>query len=244
MFTAAAFAKLGEWLLSKLTLRNIFYFILLCLAVYGGLKTYNWIYDRGATAQAAIDKPIIDKANGERDQAVATKNEYVAAYNKHVTETTAANKLLAEQNAATVKGLEAKVAKAEAESARKQKLLDQIDDYVPPAADVSLPVGFVRLYGLTLEEGSAAEGSPAGNGVSFRPGEAAAAPSGLTLSGFTQEIIGPNNIEAVQRGVIIRGWQTWYEETKHQFTEAQRKKAEAIPRVPADGKGDGRAPSN
>lgn len=242
MFSAAALAELGKWLFSKLTLRNILYLILLVFAIYGGWKTYNWIYDRGASAQAAIDKPIIDGAVKTRDEAVATKNEYVAAYNKHVAETKEANARLKADNEATVKKLSDRLAKAEADAKRKQGLLDAIPKYIPPSADPVLPVGFVSLWNLSLE-GSAPGADASVHGISGGPGEGNGAPSGITLSEYAYQVGIPNNVEAVQRGVIIRSWQTWYEETKQQFTEAQRKKAEAIPRIPADGKGDGRAPT-
>lgn len=231
---------LGAWLaksgLSWLTPKNIARaFVAICVA-YCVWLAYSWAFARGEAHQAKVDQKAIaqitderDNAIRARDNAIAELKEYKAAYLQWYNTTRVANENLAKQNKALVQDLSNRLAAAEK---RAQDLKDKNDDipkYIPPAADITLPAGFVSLYNLSLE----APGQSSGDGISFGLGQDAGSPSGITLSQFAA-VARWNNAEAVRRGVIIRLWQEWYITSKQQFTEAQQKAAEDIPRLPSE----------
>jgi len=216
MLTVLAFVKsrLGEWA------------IILVLVAGIGWYGYDKVVDHAKATQMAADQKVIDKSNADRDAAIATKNQYVAQYNKFVSDT---NKAVAQQkvdqdkiNADTA----TKLAAAEKRAAQVRTVIKQVDHYVTTTADAhcTIPVGFVQLFNGTLEANASASFPT----ISSGSGGLADAPSGIALS-TVASIIGANNAEAVQRGVIIQQWQDWYKSSRDAFTKAQQAQADSIP---------------
>ena len=241
MFSSVAMAKAGSWIMSKLTFKNITNFIILCLMLFGAYKTYNWVWERGATSSAEAHKTEIDKITGERDEAKADYAAYKATYLKWVEDGRKARELIAAENKANIEDLEAQLAAAEKRAGSKKEIIREVPKLIPVSADTQLPVGFVSLWNQSLEGGSASPDAAALAGLPSGTQGAEGLPSGITLSQFSVVAV-ENNIEAVRRGVIIRSWQTWYDREKATFTKAQQDAAAQIPTLSADGKGDGRAP--
>lgn len=226
-FTLAGALKL---LGSLLTPKNLLYAAITIAVLWGGFKGYNWIYDRGAAHQLAEDQKQITTLTGERDEARTDLAAYKKEYQNWVDNTKLAQEQFMREQAGTIKVLQDDLKAAEAKAAQREVVYRDIPKYIPAEVDatVHLPVGFIRVYSETLQ-GTAASDASLGT-ISFGPGGNAAAPSGITLSGFA-EIAGWNNMECVRRGRLLHAWQFWYDESREQFTRAQQVQADSIPKV-------------
>ncbi len=229
----SAFALIGGGftkILGKITFKGVMIFLAIVVVLLCGWGTYNWIFDRGAKSRDVE----VTTLTGQKDKAVADYEKYKGEYEEWVRTTKNAKEQFIREQAATIEQLQTDLAKARESSSKKEVIYRDVTKYIPAQiGDTTfMPVGFVRLWNDTLEGSGSGEASP-GNGISFGTFGPDGAASSVTLSEFSK-VAGWNNDEAVQRGVIIRSWQKWYTDTKHQFTEAQRKAAEAIPRVPEE----------
>lgn len=88
-------------------------------------------------------------------------------------------------------------------------LTKEIPVYVPPAADVMLPAGFVRLY-----DAAATQRDP--GSLSAGAGGPVEAPSGLTLAAATPTFLG--NLGAAHECLAeVATWRSWYTATAAEF---------------------------
>lgn len=88
-------------------------------------------------------------------------------------------------------------------------LTKEIPVYVPPAADVMLPSGFVRLYDAAASQRDPGAFSPGAGG----PVEA---PSGLTLAAATPTFL--DNLGAAHECLAeVSTWRSWYTATAAEF---------------------------
>lgn len=230
---SAFFALIGggfSKILGKITFKGVMIFLAIVAVLLCGWGTYNWIHDRGAASRDGEVKTLTD----DRDKAVSQYQKYKGEYEEWVRTTKNAKEQFIREQAATIDQLEKDLETARASSTKKEVIYRDVTKYIPAQlGDTTfMPVGFVRLWNDSLEGSGSGEASP-GNGISFGSFGADGNPSSVTLSEFSK-VAGWNNDEAVQRGVIIRSWQKWYRDTKHNFDEAQRKAAEAIPQIPEE----------
>lgn len=232
MIQAIALAGVGKWVKERLTLRNLAIFIgtiAVCLVIW---KFHSWSYERGAAHQLKQDQKVIASLTTERDSWKSKYTAYRTSFETWVARSELARKTLDEQNQATVKALEERLKTAEKKRTTTRGLVSEIPKYIPATADYNLPVGFVRLYNLSIED-EAGSSTPESNQISESVTLDVGAPSGTTLSTFATYAV-DNNAEAVYRGQVIRAWQDWYIESKTQFDKAQQEAADSIPRVPDD----------
>ena len=182
--------------------------------------------------QRAIDAPKITALEKDRDKWKTKYGAYRESFKTWVYRSEYARLMLAKENEALIAGLEQRLIDAKKRQKTTRGLVYEIPQYVPTANDVNLPVGFVRLYNLSIE-GESPAGSPEQDRISESVTLDVGAPSGVTLSTFAGYAV-ENNAEAVYRGEVIRAWQEWYDKSKEQFDRAQQEAADAIPRVPMD----------
>ena len=223
--TGAGWLKVGKFLIQP---RNLLRFAAIIAIVFALHKGYNWIYDRGMAKQQAIDAPIIAKLTKERNEIKGKYDTLHANVTTWKAQSAEADRVFKADQKLIVDGLERQLKESERKRKQQQKDLQRdLPKYIPASVDIALPVGFLWLQNRSIE-GQAA-GSQ--NGLPGSTGVAADTPSGLTLRGYSEHILIPNNDEAVRRGEIVLGWQQWYAKTRLNFTEAQRKAAEAIPKL-------------
>lgn len=194
--------------------------------VFGLYKAGHYIYDSGKQAQLKIDKPLIEKANKDRDTAIRERAEYVAAFKLWKdTSDKLAESMKAKHEAEMARTqAELEAAKKLAEK-RKQELRDAIPHFIPPDADPYLSVGFVCLHNLSYEADTAAGDSPfPASGC----GDARAS-SGIRLSEYAEVLVG-NADEAVSNRTLVLKWQQWYTDRQAEVNAAiEAQKAAAPP---------------
>ncbi len=232
VFTSFATAKVGKWVMSKLTFRNIAILVGILFTLWLLWTVYGKIIERGMAKQREIDAPKIAALEEDRDKWKGKYESYRTSFKTWVYRSELARLNLAKQNEALVAGLEQRLSDAKKRQKATRGLVHEIPRYVPATVDVDLPVGFVRLYNVSIE-GESPAGSPEQNGISESVTLDVGAPSGVTLSTFAGYAV-ENNAECVFRGEVIRAWQEWYPKTKEQFDRVQQEAADAIPRVPMD----------
>ena len=228
----AAKAVLGK-LWSKITLRGVAIFVGCLLVLWGLYSTYNWIEERGASRgkaeTEAVLRPQIVELIGQRDEARAELKDFKDAYKKWADETAEADRLFKEQNELILSDLRGKLRTAQANLAKKEKLIDELETYVPAEIGaVELPVGLISLYNHSIE--GRPDTGPASYAIPERYAGNAGAASGITLSEFLPILI-RNNAEAVYRGRLIVAWQDWYVKNQSAFAESQQQAAATVPRL-------------
>lgn len=203
-------------------LKGLIEFAVIGLIIYGA---YSWAYHNGVVAQRLKDAPTIAGLKADKKEAIAELDTFKASFADWKKRSELANKTLVEQNLQLQERLTVNIQKSKNLGIQKEKLQNEINQFISAKEDAAciLPVGFVRLFNYANQ----APTSSATDIFPLSPSTLDATPSGISLSQATNAIIANGN-EAVQRGIIIEQWQTWYLETKEQFEQAQRKKAEAI----------------
>lgn len=194
------------------------YAIILVLVLGIGAYGYHHITETAKTEQMAADQKVVDKCNADKKTAVDSLAYYVRQYTQLVANT---KKAVADQAVAQGKidaASAAKLADAETRAAHIRTVIKQVDHYVSHTADYRcvIPVGFVQLFNGSLEAHTGA-GFP---GLSDSASAVNDTPSGIKLSDLAA-VDAANHAEAVQRGVIIKGWQDWYTASKANFDKAK-----------------------
>lgn len=230
--TLAIGTSILKWFKDRLTLKNILIVAGIAVIAFGQYKFHRWSFENGEEHNKKESAKEIAKITKERDSLQRRYTAYRGAFKTWVARSEAARKQLAAQNQVLIDGLELKLENAGKQKTTTRGLVNEIPRYIPATADYILPVGFVRLFNLSLE-GEPGARSPDAFGFSESLTLDVGAPSGIALTTLA-EVTTENNAECVYRGEVIRSWQTWYKETKQQFEKAQQDVIDSIPRVPGE----------
>ncbi len=223
MFTLASvlefFTKPKNWLYIGLTV----------LVLVGGYKTYNFIYDRGAAHQLLVDTATIKAAQKERDSAVTARDTYIASYNRWVADTKAAQADAVAKQAVDKAASDKILAEAKTNLANKEKTINELRNLVnQDLGNIRLPGSVVRLWNLSLE-GSATDASELGTALAGSSIGADTAQTDVTLFDLLEAGL-YNNSEAVQRGIIIERWQSYYSSNQKIFHDHEKTLKESAPK--------------
>lgn len=206
----------------------------LLLFAFAQYSFFNYAVDKGhkegVAAQKKLDEPIIAQLTKERDDAVDKYKAYRTGFINWVRATNSANEAFKKENQAKVAELEERLKSfEEKKSKQKKELIREIPKFIPVGSlrDYDLPLGFVRLFDISLE-GEGAEGTSDGF-LSGSIGIDVEAPSGIKLSEATAEVFIPNNTECVVRGEVIRAWQDWYPSMRKAYEKAVKTQVDTAP---------------
>lgn len=176
---------------------------------YTGKSAYDWAYDRGVASEQERLAPVIEKLTAERDVAISDLADYKASYARWKQEEEARQRKVDEENRRVLDEIQKRLDDEKKRRRTVEQEIHEIEKYIPEDSESNfdLPNGFVWLYNLSLqgETGTA----PAASKDPFSIAGYAEAPSGTRLSTFGP-IAFRNNLENVERGLIIEAWQQWY----------------------------------
>ncbi len=216
--------------------RNWLYAVLLALMCWGGKQLYDFVHDRGMAAQLKIDQPIIDKANGERDEAVRVKDDYVGKYNAFVDQAKRDRETAAALAAAERDRIQSELDKARQSLAYKERSINELEDKLDQnLAQLRMPGLVVRLWNESLE-GSATDPGVLGTALAGSTvGNDAAATEVTLLDLLTAGL--RNNAQGVQRGMSLQEWRRYYSKNKAAFDAHEAKMVEGIDNAKPDSTG-------
>lgn len=193
----AALGFMAEGLFSLL--KRFWPYIVALIALW---FAYNWVYDRGASHQKAIDDVQIAELEGK----LATATARVVQLTDDLKKVTVAADAQKKADEETVAALKLEAAKAKAKVVYVERVIEHTREVVTPAADRACIVtaGFVWLHDLAASGDSVQEGSTA----SSPPGDVDAA-SGVLLSEVASGVGLNYNLCRADRDKL-RQWQEWY----------------------------------
>lgn len=234
-------ASIGSWLVGKLfNVKTLATLIVLLALGYCQYRFYDWAFTRGDVHGVASQKKTIDgltkdltttkatlaKTQTALDGWISKYNQYVKDATKQVTDLQSAYAATQATYTKQLGDLQATLAKTQ------QELSNATSTYITSVgnAGCTVPTGFVQLYNLSLQEGTAYAGptsaaSLALAGTSF---SAYDAPSGLSLSDVARVIVVNNNAAVANRALVL-GWQNWYAGVKSDY----EKYLQSHPQAPA-----------
>lgn len=193
----------------NITVKGVIKFVLAGCVAFAIWSFHSWSFERGALAKEKELAPTIAKIEKERDDAKAELTKYKASYEKWINEQTEYVEKLQLEHERQLAASNAKLVEQENKTKLKEREINEIRKLIPvnSPADLNLPIGFVQLYNMSISAGTAEAAAQSGlpGGISG----SVETPSGVKLSEFA-ETVKRNNLECVQRGVIIELWQNWY----------------------------------
>ena len=198
--------------------------LMLGAAIYGGVKVYNWVYDRGAASR----DPEVAEAQRLQKEAEDNYKRYKGEYDNWMANTKKANEQYIKEQLADLDARQKRLTEAETAARNKPATIQEVIKYVPAEVDAAyrLPVGLIRLYNDTLQGTTGTySGTGLPGGFQVDAGEA----SGTTMSQFGQ-VAAFNNTECVLRGKVVEEWQDWYSVNKAKFDALQKQQQETAPK--------------
>lgn len=221
--TVSFLKSIFQWFTPK---RLLYLALLLCL-LFTGWRGYQWTYQRGADSR----QPEVDQLT----TALEAEKNRISVWQ---TETKNANAVFLAQQETLRQSLQTQLDEANLRAAQRKVEYRDVVKYITAEQDAAcpIPVNFGLLHNYSIE------GTPPGalDQLSDTASGVSSAASTLTLSQYLT-VATHNNSEAVRRGAVIRQWEQWYDASKAQFNDAQRKAAEAIrDGINTNTSGDGR----
>lgn len=201
--------KIGGFTLKEILNTVLVLAVLGCIG-YTAKSAYDWAYDRGMAAENQRLTPVMEKLTLERNVAIKELEDYKKSYAEWKREEEARQRAVEEANQRALKEIEEQLEAEKRRRALVEREIHEIEKYIPADSDsnLMLPSGFVWLFNLSLQ-GTTDSATATSQDPFSLPGDAQA-PSGTRLAPFA-EIATRNNLECVERGVVIESWQKWYE---------------------------------
>lgn len=209
------FGNIWTWLISKISLKGIAIFLLLCLLAWGGYSLYRTIYDQGVASTAAATKVLTEKltnANAAAAQAQLDLKNYQTQFaNWQKSEAAKDAEKQKEQDQINA-DLTKQLAGYADQVAQLSKVKNDLSKYISKANDSGcvVPSGFMFLYNKSLQ------GSEGQYLLSVPTGAVAYAPSGLSLTDVASVFL-DNNLAAQRNRELVLAWQKWYNDNAAVF---------------------------
>lgn len=226
-------ASIGTWIAGKLfNVKSLAVLIVLLVLAYGQYRFYDWASTRAYASGVASQTKTIDGLNKElkttKEDLANTRSslhEWISRYNSYVAASTRQVADLQERYAATQATYTKQLTTLQATLAKTKKELENATSTYITAfgnAGCTIPVGFVQLYNLSLQETPNAGPTSAASLALARPAFSAYdVPSGLSLSDVARVIVVNNNAAVANRALVL-GWQAWWKSVQADFEKYQQ----------------------
>lgn len=202
----------------SLTLKQVLIFAGVCLIAFALKSFYDWSFERGAGSRQAEIDLLLDENETMRRQ-----------FKQWTEETDLANRKYVEKSDQIIAKLTKERDDANERAAKRKIEYRNVVKYITAEDDAhcTIPVNAVLMLNRSVEgtdSGSSNQLSETATGLQ-------GAPSDVTLSQLLY-VATSNNSEAVRRGSVNDQWESWYDEHKAIFEEAQKQADEHKVRPP------------
>lgn len=217
--------------------KNWVYLIIAAALAYGGYRTYNFIFDRGAEAQKKIDAVLIADAQKKQEAAEKELAKYKESYTNWVRDTQISHaRALAEQQRILAQTQQS-LADAELSLTRKESSYNALRILVnQELGDLRMPGSVVRLWNLSLE-GTTPDSGELGSALAGSALGSDDTTTDVTLFDLLEAGL-RNNAEGVSRGVKLQQWRRWEAKNRSVFEAHERQLEESSDALAVDRTGN------
>lgn len=204
--------------------RNWLYVAILAAVLFAGYKVYNFIYERGVESQ----RPLVEQARRERDEAVRVKGEYIVSYNEWIADVRRQRAVAEELAKAERDRMQAELDKANQSIAHKERNINELEEKLDgDLAHLRMPGLVVRLWNESLEGSTADAGLLGAALAGGTVGDDRTATDVTLLDLLTVGL--RNNAQAVSRGMSLQEWRRYYARNKALFADHEAGIADKAP---------------